>query len=320
MHYTTNPPPMRRTLALCLLACSFAPARADIERTASGSTVDDQDAISIRGIFDFQLPKIIMPESLRFTLNPMLGDFARKDYVRIRAGWRYAPTKHVEVNAEVVPYFDNFGGRGTGGLGIAEYRLGTKLAWPALFHPYVDTAFGATATIPAPGAPAQLSIGTARLTPYVAFSRDLKSARGLGAYLNIGYEIFDSDPDPTRLPRYRPVRDNLIVTPGLVLHRAPWHYTVATSLRTTALDGDGREYFSVLPAVSFEVPSRWVPRLPGRLVVGAGYEAIFFGDEIEHRITSRFRWDLDWAKAARNLGTDMLERMPWRDGPGAAKP
>ncbi len=313
---------MRRTLALSLLlaCCSAAPTRADINRSATGSTVDDQDAISIRGIFDFQLPKIILPESLRFTLNPMLGDFARKDYVRIRAGWRYAPTKHFELSAEIVPYLDNFGGRGTGGAGIAEYRLGTKFAWHTLLQPYVDTAFGVTAAVPAPDAPPQLSIGTTRVTPYVTFSRDLKFAQGLGAFLNVGYEVFDSDPDPTRVPRYRPIRDNLIVTPGVVLHRAPWHYTLATSLRTTALDGEGREYFSVLPSVSFEVPARWVPRLPGRLVVGAGYEAIFFGNEIEHRVTSRFRWDLDWAKAARDLGSDVLERMPWRNGHGDAKP
>ena len=312
---------MRRLTLACLLFLSgFTMARADTRIEPSRSTINDQDAISIRGIFDFQLPKIVRPESLRFTLNPMLGDCVREDYCRIRAGWRYAPNAHVEVSAEIVPYLDNFGGAGRGGAGLAEYRLGAKYAWRALLQPYVDTAFGATAAIPAPGAPPELSIGTARLTPYVAFSRDLKLARGLGVFLTVGYELFDSDPAPGRIPRYRPDRDNLIVTPGLVLHRAPWHYTLATAVRTTAPDGAAREYYSVLPAVSFEVPARWLPRVPGRVVVGAGYEVVFFGGEVKHRLTSRVRWDFDWAKAARNLGGGVLGGRPWRNGAHEGQP
>jgi hypothetical protein len=301
----------RSILARLLLLPALAFPLAAAPRPAS--TVDDQDAISIRGIFDFQLPKIIRPESLRFTFNPMIGDFVHKDYVRVRLGTRYAVSEHLEVSAEVVPFIDNFGGGGSGGAGLAEYRFGTKLAWHRFLHPYVDTAFGATVAVPAPGAPEQLTIGTTRFNPYVAFSRDLKFTRGLGAFLNVGCEIFDSDPAPGRIARYRPSRDNLIVAPGVVLHRAPWHYTLTTSLRSTVLDGGNEEYFSVLPSVSFEVPPRWFPRLPGRVVVGGGYEAIFFQGEVKHRINSRIRWDFDWAKAARDLGHDVLDRMPWRN-------
>lgn len=309
--------PFALLFGLPALALSLAAAEPQ-----TGSTVNDQDAINIRGIFDFQLPKIIRPESLRFTLNPMVGDFVHKDYVRVRVGTRYAVTKHLELSAEIVPFLDNFGGKGRSGAGLAEYRFGTKLAWHKLFHPYVDTAFGATITMPAPGAPEQLSIGTTRFNPYVAFSRDLKFAPGFGAFLNVGCELFDSDPAPGRIARYRPDRDNLIATPGIVLHRAPWHYTLATSLRTTAIDGGSTEFYSVLPSVSFEVPSHWFPRLPGRLVVGAGYEAIFHAGEFDQRVTSRVRWDFDWAKAARDLGNGVLDNLPWHSsgGGGTAKP
>ena len=310
------------SLASLLLFPAFAlPLSSAEARNGNGrSSVDDQDAITLRGIFDFQLPKIVRPESLRFTLNPSFGDLVHKDYIRIRTGARYAFTKHLEASAEVVTYLDNFGGNGIGGPGIAEYRLGTKLAWHALLHPYVDTAFGTTVVIPAPGAPEQLTIGTTRCTPYLAFSRDLKTIRGLGAFLNLGYEFFDSDPVPGRIAAYRPQHDNLVITPGVVLHRAPWHYTLATSLRTTELDGDGREYFSIIPSVSYEVPSRWMLHLPGRLVVGAGYEAIFYDGEVKHRITSRVRWDFDWRKAARNLGQNVLDTIPWRNGDHPQKP
>ncbi len=298
----------------CALGALAGAAFAAEPRARPGATVDDQDAVILRGLFDFQLPKLIRPESLRFTLNPLFGDIVHRDHIRFRTGFRYAFTRHFEVSAEVVPFLDNFGGHGADGFGVAEYRLGTKIGWRSLLDPIMDTALGATLAIPAPGAPEKLTIGTTRFTPYIVFSRELPGTRGLGVFLNLAYECFDSDPAPDRIPRYRPSRDNLIVTPGVVLHRAPWHYTLATAVRTTALDGGGREYFSVLPSVSYEVPERWLPFISGRVVVGAGYEAIFFRGEFEQRVTSRVRWDFDWVRAARNLGSDVLDTMPWRNG------
>lgn len=292
--------------ALLLVAGSLAAA----ERRER-STVDDQDAVSVRGIFDLPLPQILRPELVRFTLHPQFGDVLHGDYIRCRMGARYAFTQHFEASAEVVPFLDNFGGGGRGGAGLAEYRLGAKLAWRTLLQPYVDTAFGVAVTIPAPGAPEDLTVGTTRCLPYVTFSRELHELVGLEAFFTIGYEFFDRDPLPGRVPRYRPRNDNLILTPGVVLHRAPWHYTLATTLRTTALDGPSHEFISLAPSVSYEVPSRWFPSLPGRVVVAGGYEAIFFAGEIEHRFTARVRWDVDWIRAAQSLGQDVLERMPW---------
>lgn len=301
-----------RPLALAgfALGVAFALPLAAADQPASGSSVDDQDAVSLRGIFDFQLPKILWPKSLRFTLNPLFGDLAHKDSVRIRTGVRYAFTRHFEASAEVLPYLDNFGGQG-GGAGIAEYRLGTKFAWHTLLSPYVDTAMGATIVLPAPGAPEELSLGTTRFNPYLVFSRDWTPFHGFTTFLNLGYEVFDHDPKPGLIADYRPARDNLSITPGVVLHRAPWHYTFATSLRTTAPAGESHEYFSVLPSVSYEIPPKLMLRLPGRLVVGAGYEAIFFGDDTEHRVTTRIRWDIDWRKAARDLGDNVRNHLSW---------
>ena len=313
-------PPLRRFSLFFLAACAaLALPLLATNQPAGASSVDDQDAVSLRGIFDFQLPKILWPKALRFTLNPAFGDVVHKDSVRIRTGVRYAFSRHFEASAEALPYFDNVGGKGPGGIGVAEYRLGTKFAWQGPLKPYVDTALGATLVLPAPGAPEELSLGTARFAPYLVFSREWRQLRGFNTFLNLGYELFDHDPQPGLIARYRPSRDNLSITPGVVLHRAPWHYTFATSLRTTAPAGDGREYFSVLPSVSYEIPPRLMMRLPGRMVVGAGYEAVFFSGETKHRITTRLRWDIDWRKAAQDLGSNVRDRFSWSNPPRPAR-
>lgn len=309
--------PVPNRLAVTILLAALAttlPASAEtyIEPTAA---IDDQDAVSFRGLFDLQLPRLIRPESLRFTFNPSFGDFVHRDYVRIRTGFRYAFSKHCEVSAEVVPFFDNLGGKGEGGIGIAEYRFGTKFGWSTLLAPYLDTAFGATVARPVPGAPDALTIGTTRFIPYLVFSRDLPGLADFEGFLNIAYECFDSDPDRTRIARYRPAVDNLILTPGLILHRAPWHYSLSTPLRLTGIDDGDHDYLSVMPSISYQVPPRWLPFLSGRVVVGASYEAIFFGSDCEQRIVSRLRWDFDWLKAARSLGSGVIDTLPWRGEP-----
>lgn len=294
---------------LTLLALVVAPVLRAAEDRLQRPSVDDQDAVTIRGIFDFQLPKIVWPKSLRVSVNPVWRDFLDKDNVRMRVGARYAFNSHFELSTEALTHFENFGGNSSSSFGVAEYRLGGKWTWSSFLKPYVDTAVGFNVALPAPGAPVDLNIGTARYSPYVVFSRELKKTRGLNAFLNLGYEAFDSNPGAGRIADYRPARDNFSITPGVVLHRAPWHYTFATSLRTTAPSGEGREFFSVLPSVSWEVPKKFQLGTGGRWIAGGGYEAVFFGDEIEHRVSGRLKWEFDWGKAVRDT-------LPWPGRPG----
>lgn len=284
----------------------------DAEPVDRRTSVDDEDAVSIRGIFDFQLPKIVWPKSLRVTVNPSWRDIISKDYIRTRVGLRYAFNDHLEVNTEALTHVDNFGGDGTGGFGVAEYRLGGKYHWEGMLKPYVDTALGFTVAWPGPGAPDRLHIGTIRYAPYVVFSRELSRVRGLNAFLNLGYEAFDSNPGPDRIAEYRPQRDNFSITPGVVIHRAPWHYTLAASVRSTAPSGEGKEYYSVLPSVSWEIPRRYQFRTPGRWIAGLGYEAIFYDDDIKHRVSGRLKWEFDWGKVVR-------EKLPFIGGGSSDK-
>jgi hypothetical protein len=311
-------PPHRPVLFLLLgaLALCRGGAAAAAEPANSREPVDDQDAITIRGIFDFQLPKIIDPKAIRFTVSPSFGDFLNSDVVRVRCGARYAFSQRFEASVEAVPFFDNFGGSGPGGIGCAEYRVGGKYNWGAVRGFDTDATLGFTVTLPGPGAPPDLTVGTAVFSPYVVFSRDLPRVQGLSSFLNLGCEIFDSDPAPGRIPAYRPSRDNISITPGVVLHRAPWHYTMALSLRSSVLGGENRQYFSVLPSVSWEVPGHYTRWVGGRWIAGLGYEAVFYDHGTENRFTGRLKWYFDWRKAVREMGQKVRANLPWPGGNG----
>jgi hypothetical protein len=76
---------------------------------------------------------------------------------------------------------------------------------------------------------------------------------------------------------------------------------MAVSLRTTALSGGDRQYASLLPSVNYELPQRWTRRIPGRVVVGTGYECAFHPEGVDNRVSAQLRWDFDWRKAATDL-------------------
>jgi len=303
-------------LPLFAVCCAGATPDPDGPRPA----VDDQDAVAIDGIFNFQLPKILDYEALRFTVTPHWSDFLRQDIVRIPFKVRYSFSRHFEGSVEMEPYFDNFGGHGPGGVGVAEYTFGAKYAWNALLQPYIDTALGASVVLPAPGAVPSTNLGTAIFSPYVVFTRDARRVRDLSYFLNLECEIFDSDPAPGRLAAYRPSKDNFSVTPGVVLHRAPWHYTLAVSWRSTILAGDNQNYVSLLPSVSWEVPAHFTRAVGGRWVAGLGYEAIIYDGGVEHRLTGRLKWDFDWRKTVRNMGNRFRDHLPWGEGPNGRDP
>jgi len=308
---------LARIALLPLLAVCCVGAAPDPE--VARPTVDDQDAVAIDGIFDFQLPKILDYAALRFTVTPHWSDFLRQDVVRLPFKVRYSFSRHFEGSFEMEPYFDNFGGHGPGGVGVAEYTFGAKYAWNALLQPYVDTALGATVVLPAPGAVPSTNLGTTTFNPYVVFSRDWQRVRDLSSFLNLECEIFDSDPAPGKIA-YRPSKDNFSITPGVVLHRAPWHYTMAVSWRSTLLAGDNQNYVSLLPSVTWEVPTRLTRTIGGRWVAGLGYEAIFYDGGVEQRLTGRLKWDFDWRKTVRDVGNRMRDHLPWSAGPNGRDP
>jgi hypothetical protein len=134
--------------------------------------------------------------------------------------------------------------------------------------------------------------------------------------VNIGYEVFDSDPAPGRIAAYRPDRDNVSLTPGVVLHREPWHYALAVSLRST-VEGHGRQFVSLLPSVSWEVPPRYTRFTSGRWVAGLGYEAIFYDEGVENRVVGRLKWEVDWRRAVRAMGDSVRRHLPWSNGTGS---
>jgi hypothetical protein len=274
-------------------------------------TVDDQDAVSFGGIFNFQLPKVIDRRLLRLSVSPSGSDVIDREVIRWRFRARYAFNRDLEGILETVPYMPNFVRGKNGGWGLVQTAVGGKFNWrSAPWAKHVETALGGTALFPAGGAPEEFVVGVPVYTGFVVASRDLDLLEGLEAIVNLQAEVFDSTPPAGRIAPWAPDDDNLALTPGLVLHRKPWHYSFSITLASTVLaDGPRRDFLTLRPGVSWEVPLQYTSRLPGRFIAATTFETTFYDDGTHFRLNLRLRWEVDARKFARDTSRAVLDSI-----------
>lgn len=273
--------------------------------------MDDQDAVSSGGIFHIQLPKIIDRRSLRFSVSPSGSDVIDREVIRWRFRTRYAFNRDLEGSIETVPYVPNFIRGKDGGWGLVHTAVGGKFNWrSAPWADLLETAFGASALFPAGGAPEEFVVGVPVYTGFAVVSRELESVDGLEAFLNFKAEIFGSTPPAGRIAAWEPDDDNLALTPGIVLHRKPWHYAFSLTLESTVLgNGERREFLTLRPGVSWEVPVQYTARLPGRFIAATTFETTFYDDGTHLRLNLRLQWEVDARKIARDTGRAVMDTL-----------
>ncbi len=269
-------------LGIALLAAGGARAAPDENPAASGAEVAARpaadltalgdDELVIREVFQSHLPATLKAYALRLWVHPHLGDFDRRDYMRLYTGIRYGLTGSCEISLSSdlyfshglrdVPFFDRYG--------AANLQLGTKIN---LGQPLIagwDTAVGVDYQFPTGRPPAQLTDGFRHLTPYITLSHRLPSHRGLRVFWGLRLDEVTRTTVPGEFGR-NDLRDSSMgATGGFVIDRRNWHYTFETSVASTRLIGHtDRDVFMIRPGVIWEILSHRKLRTRSNWVVGA---------------------------------------------------
>jgi len=80
---------MRRLPLLLLLTLTGLTARAQTVPAAGNPPPQEEPTpflSGVRGLFDFDLPSIDPPGTMKLILHPHFGDLVRKDYMRVEGG------------------------------------------------------------------------------------------------------------------------------------------------------------------------------------------------------------------------------------------
>lgn len=297
---------MRRLLLFLLLALAGPTLRAQTTAPA-GNIQASQEGRSlltrVRGLFDFDLPTIDPPGTVKLTLHPHLGDFVRRDYMRVDTGFRWALNDHFEISPEGSVYFTHgLGGSSRDGYGIGELRLGSKYIFRGWPDPDMETSLFCNVEVPVGHPPVDLTDGLNHYAP--GFLVQHHSARNpkLTSFAGAGVDLVSDSTIAGTPVRNQPVDDSMNFTAGVIYDLGQVKWTLSTTYATTAVLGDTtKNYFYLRPSLLWSVPRKLTFNAKTRWLVGLGLRASWGPDGTEVSFSNRIRAEITFRQVMEKM-------------------
>lgn len=247
----------RLTLLFLIPLFGFELARAQ-QATVTNPPPEDKALHKIEGIFDTDLPKTEKKGRVRFLVHPHLGDFTRRDYVRVPLGVRWGVNDHVEFSATVEPYFQLGSKENSPGNGLGDAEFGAKYAFVKWLKPALDASTGINVRVPVGHPPLDMTDGFNHYAPYFVVSRKSPKIKGFTYFADTTLDVMEKSSVSGSFRKNDPHSTSIIFGTGFVLDRFPYHYTLETGYQTTTLVGkDNKQFVYIRPGFAWDLP-RWL--------------------------------------------------------------
>lgn len=217
------------------------------------------DELVLEEVFQSHLPGTLQKYGFRLSVNPHLGDWQKKDHLRLTTNLRYGLMENCEISATSHLFFSH-GHRDVRAFenyGAANLKLGVKYNLGQRLFAGWETGVGLDYEFPTGRPPAELTDGLRHLRSYVTFSRRLESHPDLRIFVGLRGDNVAQSSAPGTFAKNSFQESSTGITGGWVLDRANWHYTFEASCDTTRLIGNSEEdIFTIRPGVLWEIPTR----------------------------------------------------------------
>ena len=240
-------------------------------RPASSLQALGDDELILEEVFQSHLPGTLQKYGFRLSVNPHLGDWQKKDHLRLTTNLRYGLTENCEIGATSHLFFSHGHGavRAFDNYGAANLKLGTKFNLGQRLISGWETGVGIDYEFPTGRPPAELTDGLRHLRPYVTFSHRLESHPDLRIFVGLRGDNVAQSSVPGTFAKNSFQESSTGLTGGWVLDRANWHYTFEASCDTTRLVGNSEEdIFTIRPGVLWEIPTRRNRQIMSHWMVG----------------------------------------------------
>lgn len=302
---------MRLLAALtALLLAATAPCRAT---APVGAPPAEQRPAStrVRGLFDFDLPTIDPPGTIKLTLHPHFGDLVRRDYMRVDAGFRWAVNDHFEISPDASVYFTHGLGGSDGGYGIGEVRLGSKYILRGRPDPDFETSLFANVEIPTGSPPVDLTDGLNHFAPGFLVQHHASRNPRLTTFAGAGLDLVSDSGIAGTPVRNQPLDDSMNFTAGAIYDLGEFKWTLSTTYATTAGIGDATEHFLyVRPNLLWYVPRKFTFNSRTQWLLGLGLRASWGPDGTQLSFSNRVRAEITFRQ--------VMEKFRSRPGGKAA--
>ena len=256
----------------------------------------------IRGLFDIDLPQLDPPGTFKLHFNPHLGDFVRRDYLRITTGFDWALTDSWQFSADADAYGRHGLRRGSSGYGIGQLHLGGKYLFQELFRPELETSVGLNIDLPTGRPPLDMTDGHNHYSPYLVVQHRLVDNPRVTLFANTALDFLTPSSVPGTFARNEPRDDSIALTGGAIYDLGQLKWTLQSTYQTTALiAGDPRHFFTVRPSVLWFVPREYTFHSKTQWILGVGVRATWGPDGTEFTTNSRLRAEVTFGQVVKNI-------------------
>jgi hypothetical protein len=257
----------------------------------------------IRGLFDFDLPNIDPPGTIKLVLHPHLGDFIRHDYLRLDGGLRWAVNDHFEINPETTVYgAHGLGGSNADGYGVGEVRLGTKYIlrrWPSSNY---ETSIFLNVEVPVGHPPVDLTDGLNHFAPGFLVQHQSERNAKLITFSGAGLDLVAHSTIAGTPARNQPRDDSANVTAGAIYDLGQFKWTLSATYATTAgLGGATDHFFYLRPSLVWIVPKKYTFNFKTQWIVGLGLRASWGPDGSDLSISNKVRAEITFRQVMEKL-------------------
>ncbi len=298
---------MRRLLPLLLLVSTGLGLPAQTAAPAGNISASQENRslmTRVRGLFDFDLPSIDPPGTVKLTLHPHFGDLVRRDYMRVDTGFRWALNDHFEINPEAAVFFTHGLAGDDGGYGIGELRLGSKYIFRGWPDPDMETSLFLNLERPVGHPPVDLTDGLNHVAPgFLAQHHSMKHPK-LTTFAGAGVDLVSQSSVAGTPVRNQPLDDSMNFTAGAIYDLGQIKWTLSATYATTAALGDITEnFYYVRPNVLWYVPRKYTFNSKTQWLLGVGLRASWGPDGTEISFNNRVRAEITFRQVMEKIRT-----------------
>lgn len=287
---------------LCLFL-SLATTRAQTPSAAVSPSPESRPFFSrISGLFDFELPELDPPGTVRLIFHPHISDLFRRDYLRTEAGFRWALNRNFELSTEASTYVSHGLGGGTAGYGVGELRLGAKYIFKEWLHPKYEASVTFNVERPVGTPPLDFTDGQNHYQPGLTLQRHSARNPKLTTFAALGLDLLTTSSTAGTLKPNEPHDDSFSVTAGAVYDLGQFKWTLAGTFASTVLLGDVTEHFFYLrPSVLWYVPRNYSFNTKTQWIVGLGLRSTWGPDGYDFGTSTRVRAEITFRQVVANV-------------------
>lgn len=256
----------------------------------------------IPGMFDFDLPEIDPPGTMKLIVHPHFGDFIQRDYVRIDTGVRWAINSHFELSPEGRVYLTHGFGDTSNGYGLGEFRFGAKYIIPNWPDFDMETSLTLSASVPLSGAPIDLTDGFNHLAPGFIVQHHAIHRTRWTTFAGAGIDLVDKSDVAGTPVHNQPLDDSFNVTAGAIYDMGAIKYTLAATYATTAWLGDEtHNFFYLRPNILWYIPRKYLFNWKTQWAVAVGARISWGPDGNEISFSNRVRAEITFRQAVEKI-------------------